>query len=83
VNDDVDKFYGASFGIATTTLTVDESHTVKITKSNTNTVVYISLILCSWIIPYEAYQPLSLDFPQGSTLYLTLGPLIDDPHQER
>ncbi|MCD6528774.1 hypothetical protein J7L06_00580 [Candidatus Bathyarchaeota archaeon] len=79
VNDDIDKFYGASFGIATTTLTVDESHTITVTKSNTDTVVYISLILCPWIIPYDAYQPLSLGFPQGSTLYLTLEPLIDDP----
>ena len=79
VNDDIDKFYGASFGIATTTLTVDESHTITVTKSNTDTIVYISLILCPWIIPYDAYQPLSLDFPQGSTLYLTLEPLIDDP----
>jgi len=79
VNDDVDKFYGASFGIATTTLTVDENHTVEITKSNTDTVVYVSLILCPWIIPYDAYQPLSLDFPQGSTLYIVLEPLVDDP----
>jgi len=79
VNDNVDKFYGASFGIATTTLTVDESHTITITKSNSNTVVYISFILCPWIIPYGDYQPLTLDFPQGSTLYLTFEPLIEDP----
>jgi hypothetical protein len=34
---------------------------------------------CPWIITSVEYEPLSLDFPQGSTLYLTLEPLSLNP----
>lgn len=39
----------------------------------------LSLFACPWIIPDAEYEPLSLSFPQGSTLYLTLEPLSSNP----
>ena len=32
-------------------------------------------VACPWILPQNDFQPLTLDFPQGSTLYVTLEPL--------
>lgn len=40
---------------------------------------YVQVLLCPWIIPNEVYQPIDLDFSQGSTFYITLEPLEDDP----
>ena len=41
--------------------------------------VYVNVVLCPWIIPPTAYEPMTLDFPQGSTLYIVTEPLIADP----
>jgi hypothetical protein len=35
--------------------------------------------MCPWIIPAEEYEPLTLDFPQGSTLYVSTEPLEVNP----
>jgi len=65
------KWYGA--------LSVSSDHTFEIVKDNADTVVHISIVACPWILCDENHQPFTLDFPQGSTLYLTLEPLDLDP----
>ncbi|MCK4481609.1 hypothetical protein KAU55_00170, partial [Candidatus Bathyarchaeota archaeon] len=38
------------------------------------------VILCPWILPFGVpTKPVALDFPQGSTLYVTAEPLTTDP----
>ncbi|MEM3581526.1 MAG: hypothetical protein QXQ64_09785, partial [Candidatus Bathyarchaeia archaeon] len=34
---------------------------------------------CPWILGTSEHQPIQLDFPQGSTLYLVLEPLWGNP----
>jgi len=46
------------------------SHTVRAT---------VRIIICPWIIPNSEYEPVELDFPDGSTIYIILEPLNSDP----
>ncbi len=40
----------------------------------------IHIIICPWFfVTDEDHEPLTLDFPQGSTLYVTLEPLLENP----
>ncbi|MCP8316622.1 MAG: hypothetical protein H3Z51_07160, partial [archaeon] len=41
--------------------------------------VRVKAMLCPWIIPITEYEPITLDFPQGSTFYITTEPLTSDP----
>jgi hypothetical protein len=57
---------------------------IKINAANTsasalNARAVIFVFACPWIIPSVEYEPLILNFPQGSTLYLVLEPLWQDP----
>jgi hypothetical protein len=65
------NFYGS--------LSVGSAHTFTIGKDNANTVVHISIIGCPWLLAGVDNQPVTLDFPQVSTLYVTLEPLDKDP----
>lgn len=38
----------------------------------------VDVILCPWFLADVDYEPVSLDFPQGSTLYVTVEPLHDN-----
>lgn len=62
-------------------LSVGSQHTITVSKRNANTVVNISVIACPWILTVKAqkHRPVTFNFPQGSTLYLTLEPLFVDP----
>ena len=62
-------------------LSVGSAHTFTVTKDNANTTVYISIVACPWLIYDTLHQPVTLDIPQGSTLYLMLEPLdgLTDP----
>jgi len=60
-------------------LSVGSSHTFEIVKDNADTVVHISITACPWILCDDDFEPVSLDFPQGSTLYVTFEPLDEDP----
>jgi len=60
-------------------LSVGSSHTFEIVKDNADTVVHISIVACPWILCGDDFEPVSLDFPQGSTLYVTFEPLDEDP----
>ncbi len=64
-------YYGA--------LSVGVNHTFEIVKDNANTVVHIAVIGCPWLLLGDLREPINLDFAQGSTLYLMLEPLHDDP----
>ncbi|MHC4890783.1 MAG: hypothetical protein ACYTEO_15115 [Planctomycetota bacterium] len=59
---------------------LDEDITVTFTKDNGSTVVTISIIYCPWILPdVQTFEPIALSFPQGSTIYLMLEPLMTNP----
>ncbi len=40
---------------------------------------YVKITICPWIIPESQYEPLTLDFAQGSTLYVIVEPLTANP----
>jgi len=58
---------------------VGANHTFQIVKDNANTIVHISVIGCPWLLLNDNRQPISLDFAQGSTLYIVLEPLNENP----
>lgn len=60
-------------------LSVGSDHTFEIIKDNANTVVHICIIACPWILSSDTHKPVTLDFPQGSTLYLVMEPLSENP----
>ncbi|MCJ7423550.1 hypothetical protein MUP01_04690 [Candidatus Bathyarchaeota archaeon] len=66
------KFYG-SYPIA------GGNHTFAISKDNANTVVYVALAVCPWLLNGSNHEPVSLDFPDFSTLYVTTEPLDLNP----
>jgi hypothetical protein len=41
--------------------------------------VRLSVVMCPWIIPDDEYDPLTLDFSQGSTFYMLTEPLHANP----
>jgi hypothetical protein len=47
--------------------------------SSRNCRAYVDIILCPWILSDVDYEPVGLDFPQGSTLYVVLEPLGQNP----
>jgi hypothetical protein len=57
---------------------VGSSHTVTLSKRNSNTAVHISVVACPWILPIAIHRPASLNFSQGSTMYAVLEPLFLD-----
>jgi hypothetical protein len=66
--------------IAAVVASCGTQHTISISQSNTNTTCYVSIVACPWILPYNTtIQPLTLNFPQGSTLYIVMEPLWQDP----
>jgi hypothetical protein len=59
---------------------LDADISVAITKDNGSTVVHILVMVCPWILNSETdFAPVTLDFPQGSTLYVMTEPLISNP----
>jgi len=59
---------------------LDEDISVAITKDNGSTVVHILVIVCPWILNDETdFEPVALEFPQGSTLYIMTEPLLTNP----
>ena len=59
--------------------TVGLPHTITITKRNAATVVHISIFACPWLLAGIDNEPMTLNFSQGSTLYLVFEPLNADP----
>ena len=54
-------------------------HCITISKRNPATVVHISMFACPWLLAGINNEPMTLNFSQGSTLYLVLEPLNADP----
>lgn len=69
--------YGSVCGRIDITLTAGTDHTI--TLSGGAGTHYISIAFTPWILPTSLSEPVTLDFPQGSTLYITTEPLIADP----
>lgn len=61
-------------------LSVGTSHTISISSDNASATLYLSVIACPWILTTAArfHQPVTLDFPQLSTLYTIIGILFND-----
>jgi len=72
-----------AYGYYTALITADQTINVKIEAYNggsgRNVRAIVVVFACPWIIPSTEYEPLGLNFPQGSTLYLVLEPLSSDP----
>ncbi|MCW4002424.1 MAG: hypothetical protein NWE95_00720 [Candidatus Bathyarchaeota archaeon] len=60
-------------------LSVGTSHSFAISKDNGSTAVHISIYASPWLLFGTVNQPVTLGFPQGSTLYLMLEPLNLNP----
>jgi hypothetical protein len=58
------------------TYTLEVKATNRFTTTQTARVV-LNIVMCPWIL-IDSHQPLTLDFPQGSTLYLVMEPLTAD-----
>jgi hypothetical protein len=78
--------YGAgSYGLCVVVVDAETLPTISVTVYNYKTgatrtaVLHISAILCPWTIPTSEYEPITLDFPQGSTLYVLLEPFLTNP----
>ena len=84
--DSSNQSYGAgSYGLCILTIDAETSPTLTVTVYNYNTgatrtaALNIAAILCPWIIPTSEYEPITLDFPQGSTIYVLLEPFLTNP----
>jgi hypothetical protein len=72
--------FGAGLGRLHISLAAGSDHTVSIGISNVLTVVNISLCYSPWLLSADTmFEPVSLDFPQGSTLYVVGEPLSANP----
>jgi len=77
-NQDNQTPYGAAQGIAHVTVTAGANHTVQITRDNANTVLWVSIVASPWLLGgdiSEAHCPITMSFPQGSTLYVIIQPM--------
>ncbi|MGD0029396.1 MAG: hypothetical protein ABSC91_10710 [Candidatus Bathyarchaeia archaeon] len=65
-------------------LSVGTSHSISITSDNASATLYLSVIACPWILTTAArlHQPVTLSFPQMSTLYSIIGILFNDVVKE-
>jgi hypothetical protein len=61
-------------------LAVGTQHIITISKRNASTVVNVSIVACPWLLSVSAqkHRPVTMNFPQGSTVYITLEPLFND-----
>jgi hypothetical protein len=59
---------------------VGSSHTVIVTQSNSSATIYLTIIATPWICTSSSrfHQPVTLKFPQESTLYAVIGILFAD-----
>lgn len=81
---DYQSYSEGAYGLYKAERTAGETINVKVKVYNAigggaSVRAILTPFICPWIIPDTEYQPLSLSFPQGSTLYITLEPLSSDP----
>lgn len=83
-----DITYGeGAYGMLLLTVEAGSTWTLRVdvyndTGASRNCRAYVKVMLCPWIIPDSQYEPVTLDFAQGSTLYLMLEPLKTDPTKD-
>ncbi|MEM2128009.1 MAG: hypothetical protein QXH67_07295 [Candidatus Bathyarchaeia archaeon] len=83
-NTDYQSYCEGAYGFYKMIKNVGEPVNVKVkvynaVGSDASVRAILTIFSCPWIIPDVEYQPLSLSFPQGSTLYAILEPLTSDP----
>jgi len=76
-----------AFGKLTAVLDPSTQYNLKINCYNGFSNAYngravVKIVICPWIIPKNQYEPINLDFPQGSTLYVLTEPLDLDPTKD-
>ncbi|MDT8781105.1 MAG: hypothetical protein IAX22_00465 [Candidatus Bathyarchaeota archaeon] len=71
-----------SFGFACLPVNAGQTLNIKVydyhSTSNRYCQLYLTAVLCPWITTNQAYQPVALDFPQGSTFYAVLEPFYEN-----
>jgi len=84
-SDTTNLTYGEGcYGLLERFLPPSTQYNLKITcyngfSSSYNGRALIAIFICPWIIPNSEYEPIELDFPQGSTLYIIVEPFLQDP----
>jgi len=68
----------ASYGKCYYPVSIGTSHTVDIERDNGSTDIFVSVVSCPWLLSSENTEPISLYFPEGSTLYVLVEPLDED-----
>ena len=76
-----------AYGIYSLPLNANTEYTIAVKATNKigstkNVRAYISIIYSPWILTSVRCEPVTFDFPQGSTLYVTLEPLSRNPTKE-
>lgn len=80
-----DAYAEGAYGCFLVKLNVGQTVNIKIEAYNYNTGAsqtcraVITVIACPWFMGNAEHQPISLSFPQGSTLYLVTEPFTGDP----
>lgn len=77
-------FGEGAYGRTTVLLDPSATHNLKINCYNGFTTAFsgratVRIVICPWIIPDFEYEPITLDFPQGSTFYIITEPLDANP----
>lgn len=70
---------GTAYATYYGSLSAGVSHAFEILKDNGATLVHISIVASPWLLAAVDNEPMTLDFSQGSTLYLVFEPLNADP----
>lgn len=68
---------GSASALLAVQLSLDEQHTIEIVKHAEITAV-LSIVFSPWLLSSDDLHPVSLEFPTGSTLYVTAEPLLAD-----
>jgi hypothetical protein len=71
--------YGYGYAYHVGYATTGSTHTIIVTKDNADTVVNISVVFCPWVLwSSEYWNLIDFEFPEGSTIYVTLEPFMSD-----
>ena len=68
---------GSASAMLAIQLSLDAEHTIEIVKNEQVTVI-LSVVFSPWLLGSDDLSPVILEFPTGSTLYVTAEPLIAD-----
>ncbi|MCP8320232.1 MAG: hypothetical protein H3Z52_04720 [archaeon] len=77
-------YEAGSYGLLIKILDPNTTYNLKLKNYNGYASAYngrvtVRIVICPWIFTNIEYEPVALDFPQGSTLYVITEPLTENP----